>query len=33
MRKLEKDFNVLELQHVPREGNSAMDALSTKAST
>jgi ribonuclease HI len=33
VRKLEKDFNVLELQHVPREGNSAADALSAKAST
>jgi ribonuclease HI len=33
VRKLEKDFDVLELQHVPREGNSAADALSTKAST
>jgi hypothetical protein len=33
MRKLEKDFDVLELQHVPREGNSAADALSVKAST
>jgi ribonuclease HI len=33
VRKLEKDFDVLELQHVPREGNSAADALSAKAST
>jgi hypothetical protein len=33
VRKLEKDFNALELQHVPREGNSAADALSVKAST
>jgi ribonuclease HI len=33
VRKLEKNFDVLELQHVPREGNSAADALSTKAST
>jgi hypothetical protein len=33
MRKLEKDFNALELQHVPREGNSAADALSVRAST
>jgi ribonuclease HI len=33
VRKLEKDFDVLELQHVPREGNSAADAFSTKAST
>jgi ribonuclease HI len=31
--KLEKDVDVLELQHVPREGNSAVDALYTKAST
>jgi ribonuclease HI len=33
VRKLEKDFDVLELQHVPREGNSAVDALSARAST
>jgi hypothetical protein len=33
MRKLEKDFDALEQQHVPREGNSAADALSVKAST
>ena len=33
MRKLEKDFNALELQHVPRELNSAADDLSAKAST
>jgi ribonuclease HI len=33
MRRLEKDFNVIELQHVPREGNSAADALSASAST
>jgi hypothetical protein len=33
VRKLEKDCDVLELQHVPREGNSAADALSMKAST
>jgi ribonuclease HI len=31
VRKLEKDFDVLELQHIPREGNSAADALSEKA--
>jgi hypothetical protein len=31
--KLEKDFDVLEQQHVPREGNSAVDALSARAST
>jgi hypothetical protein len=33
VRKVEKDFDALELQHVPREGNSAVDALSTRAST
>jgi ribonuclease HI len=33
VRKLEKDFDVLELQHIPREGNSTADALSAKAST
>jgi ribonuclease HI len=33
VRKLEKDFNVLELQHVPHEGNLAADALSASAST
>jgi ribonuclease HI len=33
VKKLEKDFDVLELQHVPREGNSAADALSASAST
>jgi ribonuclease HI len=33
VRKLEKDFDVLELQHVPHEGNSAADALSASAST
>jgi ribonuclease HI len=33
VRKLEKDFDILELQHVPREDNSAADALSTRAST
>ena len=31
--KLEKDFDTLELQHVPREFNSAADGLSAKAST
>jgi ribonuclease HI len=31
VRKLEKDFDALELQHVPCEGNSAADALSMKA--
>ena len=33
MRRLEKDFEALELQHVPREGNSAAYALSARAST
>jgi hypothetical protein len=33
VRKLEKDFDALELQHVPREDNSMEDALSTRAST
>jgi ribonuclease HI len=33
MRRLEKDFDVLELQLVPREGNSTANALSMKAST
>jgi ribonuclease HI len=33
MRKLEKDFMTLELQHVPRASNSAEDDLSVKAST
>jgi ribonuclease HI len=33
VRKLEKDFTALELQHVPRANNSAADELSTRAST
>jgi hypothetical protein len=33
VRKLEKDFTPLELQHVPRADNSAADDLSMKAST
>jgi ribonuclease HI len=33
VRELEKDLDVLELQYVPREGNSAADALSVRAST
>jgi ribonuclease HI len=33
VKRLEKDFDVLELRHVPREGNSAADALSASAST
>jgi ribonuclease HI len=33
VRKLEKDFTALELQHVPQADNSAADELSTRAST
>jgi ribonuclease HI len=33
VKRLEKDFDVLELQHIPRKGNSAADALSVSAST
>jgi ribonuclease HI len=33
VRRLEKDFDVLELQYVPCEGNSAADALSARVST
>jgi hypothetical protein len=33
VKRLEKDFDVLELQHVPHEGNSAADAVSASAST
>jgi ribonuclease HI len=33
VRKLEKDFTALELQHVPRADNSAADGLSVRAST
>jgi ribonuclease HI len=33
VRKLEKDFTALELQHVPRANNSVADELSTRAST
>jgi ribonuclease HI len=33
LRKLEKDFIDLELQHIPRADNSAADDLSVKAST
>jgi ribonuclease HI len=33
VRKLEKDFMALELQHVPRNDNLATDELSTRAST
>jgi ribonuclease HI len=32
-RKLEKDFELLNLQHIPRVGNAITDDLSTKAST
>jgi ribonuclease HI len=32
MRKLEKDFTALELQHVPQADNSAADDLSVRAS-
>jgi ribonuclease HI len=32
-QKLEKDFEVLDLQHVPRANNAVTDELSTKAST
>jgi ribonuclease HI len=33
VRKLEKDFEVLDLQHIPRVENAMADDLSTKAST
>jgi ribonuclease HI len=33
VRKLEKDFTALELQHVPRANNLVVDELSTRAST
>jgi hypothetical protein len=33
VRKLEKDFTALELQHVPRADNSVADELSQRAST
>ena len=33
VRKLEKDFTALKLQHVPRANNSAVDDLSVRAST
>jgi ribonuclease HI len=33
VRKLEKDFTALELQHVPRADNSTADELSVMAST
>jgi ribonuclease HI len=31
VRKLEKDFDTLEMQHVTRDGNSAVDMLSARA--
>jgi ribonuclease HI len=33
VRKLEKDFVVLDLQHIPRAKNAVADDLSAKAST
>jgi ribonuclease HI len=33
VKKLEKDFTALELQHVPRADNSAADDFSQRAST
>jgi hypothetical protein len=33
VRKLEKDFEVLDLQHIPRTENAMADDLSTKVST
>jgi hypothetical protein len=33
VQKLEKDFVVLDLQHVPHANNAVTDELSTKAST
>jgi hypothetical protein len=33
MRKLEKDFEVLDLQHIPCAENAIVDDLSNKAST
>jgi ribonuclease HI len=33
VRKLEKDFEVLDLQHIPRAENAVADDLSTKASS
>jgi ribonuclease HI len=32
-QKLEKDFEVLDLQHIPHDNNIVVDELSTKAST
>jgi ribonuclease HI len=33
LQKLEKDFEVLDLQHVPHANNAVADELPTKAST
>jgi hypothetical protein len=33
VQKLEKDFEVLDLQHVPHANNAVTDELPTKAST
>jgi hypothetical protein len=33
VQKLEKDFDVLDLHHMPRVENAVADDLSTKAST
>jgi ribonuclease HI len=33
VRKLEKDFEILDLHHIPRVENAVADDLSTKAST
>jgi hypothetical protein len=33
VQKIEKDFDVLDLQHIPRANNAVVDELSTKAST
>jgi hypothetical protein len=33
VRKLENDFEVLDLHHIPRAENAIADDLSTKAST
>jgi hypothetical protein len=33
IQKLEKDFNVLDLHHIPHAENAVVDDLSTKAST
>jgi hypothetical protein len=33
VQKLKKDFEVLDLQHIPHANNAVTDELSTKAST